>query len=417
MDCRLRITKPFVYLQPPTHKTLLRGALLGLLFLGISAAEGQTYKVIYSFKGGSDGSAPYNPLVKIGSSLYGTTSQGGASNYGTVFKVSVDGTESILHSFSGSDGQNPESGLIKDSSRNLYGTTNTGGSVTCSIGLEFNGCGTIFQVTAAGDFTSLVSFAGTNGANPSGPLTLKNGTFYGVTGAGGQNANCPASDYEEGCGTVFAVSGTDWSESVLYNFGGGTDGFAPEGPVAFASGKLFGTTTSGNGSPCVSNVCGTAFELTSKSGNWNEKMLHAFAGKTDGAFPNGGFVRIVSGEVYGTTLKGGANGFGTIFKIDSSGTKTILYSFKGTDGAYPNGALVRDSAGNFYGTTTYGGTSKVGTIFQFDSANNLTVLHNFTGGEDGAYPLGTLLLSGSTLYGTTLAGGPSNMGTVFELSK
>lgn len=408
----------------PTVKSLAIAAMFTAIMLASHSTSAQTYKVLHSFSGGTDGANPlFDQLVLVGGNLYGVTSAGGASNDGTVFKLSLHGQETVVHSFSGADGNSPEGGLIRDSAGNLFGVTQLGGNPTpsCMLPGEPNGCGTVFEISASGQFSVLHSFGGQDGANPVARLTRgANGALYGTTAAGGQSSSCPGQKYQQGCGTVFKMtnSGGTWSESVLFNFAGGSEGFSPIGYITVAGKKLYGTTDSGNGSPCDSNVCGTVYELSFFSGAWTETILHGFEGGSDGAFPEDGLVRDSAGNLYGTTFAGGTNGFGTIFKIDAAGQKTTLFNFTGTDGAYPAAALVRDSSGNLYGTTTEGGSSKVGTVFQFDTTNSLTVLHNFTGGKnDGAYPYGNLLLVSKTLYGTTNSGGAANNGTVFEVSK
>lgn len=405
-------------------KPLAMATMMMAILLASNTAHAQTYKVLHSFTGGADGANPlFDQLVLMGGNLYGVTSAGGASNDGTIFKLRLNGQEAVVHSFSGTDGNSPEGGLIRDSAGNLYGVTQLGGSPTqsCTEPSEPNGCGTVFEISSSGQFSVLHSFGGADGANPVARLTRgSNGALYGTTSAGGQSPSCPGQDYQQGCGTVFEMtnSGGTWSETVLYNFAGGSKSFSPIGYVTVAGKKLYGTTDSGNGSPCDTNVCGTVYELASLGGTWTETILHAFDGGSDGAFPEGGLVRDSVGNLYGTTYDGGTNGFGTIFKIDSAGQKTTLYNFTGTDGAYPASALTRDSSGNLYGTTTEGGSSKVGTVFQLDTSNTLTVLHNFAGGKnDGAYPYGNLLLVGNNLYGTTNTGGTSNDGTVFEVTK
>jgi uncharacterized repeat protein (TIGR03803 family) len=397
--------------------SLAWAAVLMAAAFATKSAEAQTYKVLYIFTGGADGGGPTNQLVRIGANLYGATGIGGASGDGVVFKLAANGQETVLHSFSGPDGNGP-AGLVSDPSGNLYGSTQIGGTATCTGIIESNGCGVIFEITAAGEFSVLYSFAGAGGANPAGKLFRDTkGNFYGATYGGGTSPSCPGNVYQQGCGTIFklTLSGAAWNETVLYNFAGGTDSFSPNGSLIASAGKLFGTTDSGNGLPC-NPVCGTVFALTPGKNGWTETILHAFTGGSDGALPEAGLVRDAQGNLYGTTYYGGASGYGAIFKIDPQGNKTTLYSFDGTHGAYPTADLVRDSSGNFFGTATEGGSSKVGTVFKLDPANKLTVLHNFTGGaSDGAYPYGTLLLAGGILYGTTVGGGPQNWGTVFQI--
>jgi len=397
-------------------KSLPWAAVLMAAAFITNSADAQAYKVLHMFTG-ADGGGPSNQLVRIGTNLYGTAGTGGASGDGVVFKLAANGKETVVHSFSGPDGRYP-GGLVRDVAGNLYGVTQIGGTATCTGVIEYYGCGVIFKIAASGEFSVLYSFTGAGGAFPAGKLLPgAKGNFYGATYGGGHNPGCSGSTYQQGCGTIFELvpSGATWNETVLYNFGAGTDGFSPNGSLVFSSGKLFGTTSSGNSSPC-GLVCGTVFALTLGNNGWTETTFHAFAGASDGAIPDSGLIRDPQGNLYGTTSLGGTLGYGTIFKDDAQGKKTTLYSFKGTDGAYPAASLVRDSSGNLFGTATYGGSSKVGTVFELDSTNHLTVLHNFKGGgSDGAYPYGTLLVAGGILYGTTVAGGPQGWGTVFEI--
>jgi uncharacterized repeat protein (TIGR03803 family) len=401
-------------------KALGCGIVLLALCVFATSANAQSYKVIYSFTGGADGGGPlFSPLVRVSGNLYGTTGLGGSSNNGTLFKVTPQGQETVLHSFTGSDGRGP-SGLTRDSSGNFFGVTGTGGPAgACNNPFEPNGCGVVFEFTTAGKLRVLFAFSGASGMNPGGKLTFDSkGNLFGVTAGGGSNPSCTGDRYQTGCGTVFELTpaGTKWNETVLYSFGGGSDGFDPSG-VTLYKGKLFGNTSAGNGLPCDSGVCGTVFELTPSQTGWMETILHSFSGGGDGAIVEDGLRSDADGNFYGTTYFGGDSGFGTVFKIDASGQKTTLYSFKGTDGAYPAAGVVRDKDGNLFGTTTQGGSSKVGTVFELDTSNHFTVLHSFTGGNDGAYPYSALLLSGKFLYGTTVAGGPSNWGTVFKVEK
>jgi uncharacterized repeat protein (TIGR03803 family) len=400
-----------------TARSLACIAILLAVVLATKSVEAQTYKVLYIFTGGADGVGPGDQLVRIGTNLYGTAGGAGASANGVVFKLAANGTKTVVHTFSGPDGSGP-GGLVRDAAGNLYGITQTGGTATCTGVIAYNGCGVIFEITAAGDFSVLHTFAGPDGAFPAGKLLPgARDNFYGATYGGGHNASCPGESYQQGCGTIFelVLSGVTWNESVLYNFAGGIDSFSPNGSLIFSLGKLLGTTSSGNSSSC-NPVCGTVFELTSGKNGWTETIPHAFTGGSDGATPEAGLVRDAQGNLYGTTYWGGSFGYGTIFRIDLQGQKTTLHSFKGTDGAYPTARMVRDSSGNLFGTATFGGSAKVGTVFKLDSANHLTVLHNFSGGaSDGAYPYGTLLLAGNNLYGTTVNGGPQGSGTVFAI--
>jgi len=180
----------------------------------------------------------------------------------------------------------------------------------------------------------------------------------------------------------------------------GKDGGLPTAVlIRDSAGNLYGTTSSGGESGL-----GVVFKLDAAN---TETVLHAFAGP-DGAIPHGRLVQDGSGNLYGTTSSGGGSGLGTVFKIDTSGTESVVYSFAGSpDGAKPYAGLVIDNSGNLYGTTEDGGSSGFGTIFKIDTGGTETVLHSFAGGSsDGADPkAGVILDATGNLYGTTFRGG------------
>jgi uncharacterized repeat protein (TIGR03803 family) len=303
-----------------------------------------TETVLYSFNPGN-GTDGYDSLAGLvmdkKGNLYGTTYYGGASAVGTVFEVSPNGTETVLHTFSGSDGAYPTAGLVMDKKGNLYGTASAGGV----------GYGVVFEFSASGTFTILHSFNYSDGAYPHGGLVMDiKGNLYGTTYGGGAN----------GYGTVFKVSAG--TETVLYSFNpaNGTDGAVPyAGLVLDKTGNLYGTTYSGG-----AHGYGTAFKF---SAGGTETVLHSFAGGSDGYNPIGGLVLGKKGNLYGTTYGGGANGFGTVFKVSAVGTESLFYSFNpgnGTDGALPYAGLIVDKKGNLYGTTTVGGSKGGGVVFK-----------------------------------------------------
>lgn len=394
---------------------------LGLFLLTAPRSYAQVYKTLHSFTGGVDGGSPlYVKLLRDAKgNLVGTTQLGGAYGFGTVFRIDPRGNETVLYSFSGGfDGAYPQAGLVADPAGNLYGTTTLGGA-PCFEGQ--GGCGVVFELTASGEYILLHSFLGVIGGGDGGfpaasLLRDAHGNLFGTTAGGGINtASC-----QEGSGTAFEMAFLNggWKEILLYTFPcTDADGMFPYSPlISSRSGTLYGTSTGGGtcGGADIGR-CGTVFQLARGGANWTHTTIHDFAGGSDGAALQDGLVRDSAANLYGTTQLGGDFGFGTIFRIDPSGNKTVLHSFTGPAGAYPVGGLVRDRAGNLYGTTRQGGTSKVGTLFKFEPAGTLTVLHNFAGGTDGAYPAGTLLRAGGALFGTTTAGGPQNMGIVFKL--
>ena len=405
-----------------------------LLVTSTWAATNWKEKVLYGFcsqPNCTDGYFPYAGLIfDAAGNLYGTTDWGGIYGYGTVFELTPTAgggwTERVLHSFNvgNTDGCLPQqAGLIFDAAGNLYGTT-----VECGT----NGGGTVFELMPAGGGnwteTLLYSF-GTNGQNdgigPEGGLILDAaGNLYGTTVTGG-TYQCG----DQGCGTVFELTparGGGWTETVLHNFGNGTDGYWPyAGLILDAAGNLYSTTRAGG---TYGN--GTVFKLSPNgSRGWTETVLHSFGAGTDGEQLYTGLIFDAAGNLYGTTSGGGTYGNGTVFELTPAGTETLLHSFNGTDGWLPSAGLIFDAAGNLYGTTTYGGTDGSGTAFKLSPGEGgwmETVLHNFNpNGTDGANPLGGLIFDAAgNLYGTTFAGGmysscpygTNYCGTVFELT-
>jgi uncharacterized repeat protein (TIGR03803 family) len=398
-----------LFLSP--HR-ILSSLLLTTILAVAPLAAAQHFTDVYQFKSGPGGSSPYaNVILDSNGNLYGTTTLDGAYAYGTVYEVSASGKETVLYSFSGTggDGANPIAPLVRDAAGNLYGTTTYGGVFggRCSDGV---GCGTVFKITPAGKEIVLHQFTdtGVDARLPWQGLVLDSaGNLYGTAAFGGMY----------GGGIIFKITPTG-KEVVLHSFnpnsGGGGDGFAPYGGslLGDSAGNLYGTTEGGG-----AFGAGAVFKLDSKG---NETVLYSFTFTGgDGMEPTGTLTRDKDGNLYGATFYGGAFGFGTIFKLDSAGTETILHSFAATagDGASPGGGLLRDGAGNLYGTTNSGGASFMGTIFKLDPGGNETILHTFSG-ADGSFPeLGMIADSKGNLYGTAQYGGPYGGGAVFKLSK
>jgi len=335
--------------------------------------------VLYSFCSASncaDGANPAAGLIQdVSGSFYGTTLFGGASGSGTVFKLDSAGNETVLYSFCSvsncTDGASPSAGLIQDVAGNLYGVTQGGGA---------SADGTVFKVDTAGNETVLYSFCSVSncrdGANPAaGLIQDAAGNFYGTTEFGGANNNTDC--YYLGCGTVFKLD-TAGNETVLYSFCSVSkcrDGVWPVASlIQDAAGNLYGTTWlggAGNSQSCYGGGCGTAFKLDSTG---NETTLYAFCSVsncTDGLWPVAGLIQDAAGNLYGTTQYGGTTGGGTVFKVDTAGNETVLYSFcvasACADGVWPLAGLVQDAAGNLYGTTDEGGAKDSGVVFQLQS--------------------------------------------------
>lgn len=379
--------------------------------------EAQTYRVIHSFTGGKDGIEPEAGLLLASDgNILGTTYRGGgSSDTGTVFKIDHTGKETVL-AFTGCcglypEGGGPESALVRDAAGNLYGTTSYGGTGGGSNCGNF-GCGTIFKLDTSGKEIVLHSFVGTDGHGPRGGLIRDGaGNLYGTALYGGDLSRCGGL----GCGTIFKLDAAG-TFTVLYAFEGGLDGAQPIGSLARDSqGNLYGATYEGGSFDCEGPGCGTLFKVDTRG---SETVLHAFlSAEPYGIVPFGGLIRDSAGNLYGTTSAGGAFAEnGTVFKLDSSGVLTVLYNFMGgTDGSGPAAPLIRDAVGNLYGTTELGGDPSCkllgtqlgcGAVVKLDPAGHETVLYTFKGGKDGGFPDAGLVMDATgNLYGTTSLGG------------
>jgi uncharacterized repeat protein (TIGR03803 family) len=317
---------------------------------------------LHDFAGGAkDGATPQEGLIGDASgNLYGTTYGGGTHRFGTVFKLDATGNESVLHHFAGgAGGMFPNGRLLRDAVGNLYGTTASGGDLACPDSFDGNGCGTVFKLNPNAAFTTLRAFAGgtTGGAFPNAGLILDaDGNLYGSTTAGG-NRPCPINVNGWGCGTVFKLDAKG-TESVLHHFTGEEpEGTAPQGTlIADGAGNLYGTTAFGGylgcGALSSTEGCGTVFKLNAGG---TLTTLFVFGHRTDLKDPLPGLIRDSVGNLYGTTVRGGAHGFGAMFRLNPGGGATSLYSFTGSaQGIRPN-LDVLDSVGNFYGAAYAGG--------------------------------------------------------------
>jgi uncharacterized repeat protein (TIGR03803 family) len=372
------------------------GTIVVLVLMALTA-QAQTYHILHTFTGGSDGGYAYTGLIRGATgSLYGTTCGTCGQGFGTVYRLDKDG-KVILYNFTGGeDGESP-GGLTQDAAGNFYGITWAGGAY---------GVGTVFKLDTTGTLTVLHSFAGSDGSTLSGTAFLiwdTTGNLYGTTTLGGAY----------NLGTVFVLDPVTTHFRVLHSFAGGVDGASPwAGLVRDSSGNLYGTTAGGGDYNCSSDGCGVVFKL-SRSGE--ETILHTFTG-ADGGHPYSTLIRDRSGNLYGSTLYGGTHSAGVLFKLDAGGTLTVLHSFTGADGSGP-GSLTMDRSGNFYGTTEWGGAYNSGTVFKLDPAGTETVLHHFHSGADGSGPSSASLVRDAqgNLYGTTGWGGTSGIGVIFAL--
>jgi uncharacterized repeat protein (TIGR03803 family) len=398
---------------------------VGLMLTGTFAAA-QTENVLYTFNpNGLDGSYPIAGLTwDAAGNLYGTTFDGGKYLGGTVFQLSSKSgggwTETLLHTFG--PGQQPWGPLTVDSAGNLYGTTTGGGSF---------GKGIVFEISpvSGGGWTykRLHAFGnGKDGQIPYGGLVFDRvGNLYGTTGGGGAF----------GDGTVFELTpGTGfWTEKILHHFHhNGADGYFPVAGLTFdASGNLYGAAAlGGTNAGSSGDGAGMIFKLTPSAGGWTYKAIHEF-NITNGEDPQSALIVDAAGNLYGTTLIGGAYQSGTAFELSPTGAaggwvETVLHSFNDStinvDGYNPYGTLTRDSSGNLYGTTYVGGFG-YGVVFELTPAASgwtETILYSFFPGYpkyDGIRPYAGVIFDGSgNLYGATSSGGPSGSGTIFELA-
>ncbi|MGO9517374.1 MAG: choice-of-anchor tandem repeat GloVer-containing protein [Candidatus Korobacteraceae bacterium] len=352
----------------------------GVVFKLSHKGPGWILTPLHTFEGGSDGNSPQGRVVLArDGTLYGTTTIGGGSGClsfgcGTVFHLTPPASapksvvapwnETIIHSFDGTDGFEPEGDLTFDQAGNIYGTTEQGGSSACDDNGVY-GCGVVYKLIATrdGGWDQTLLFAAQGGSAGSEPM---DGVVFDPSGNlyGALEANGPFN-----WGLIFQLSpsGPGWKEQPAYIFSGGSNGGVPEaGLIADASGNLYGTTRFGGGI----NPCGTVFELTPSGPGWSINTLYTFLGQPDGCGPQAKLVMDATGSLYGTTMFGGqgfGGGAGTVFKLTPANggwTYTSLHDFVGTDGAYPTSSLVFDVNGNLYGTTTQGGASNAGVVFE-----------------------------------------------------
>lgn len=330
-----------------------------------------TLNLLYSFTGGADGGQPKGNLLLNAdhTKIYGTAALGGLG-FGVVFALThgKSWTETVLHSFvqGSNDGTYPSSGVISDSKGRLYGTTPQGGAFQYGAVFRLTPqSGGLWKESILYNFRAVLGTA--NALIPYAGLTLdSSGGLYGTSSFGGS----------AGLGTVFklappSVVGRGWTPSVLYSFTGVGDGGSPQAGLIFdSSGALYGATPSGGVGQCG---CGVVFQLTPPSGGsgaWTQSTLYTFQGGNDGVSPLANLIFDRAGALYGTTSGGGDSNNGTVFKLSppstqgGAWTESILHTFEGgSDGAYPVTPLVPLGT-SFYGTSFLGGAPTNGTVFQ-----------------------------------------------------
>jgi uncharacterized repeat protein (TIGR03803 family) len=392
----------FIKARFRAHPICLRLLLLPILFGGAvsihAAGTNLTIQVLTEFHLYPD-PGPRKPLGRLvqgtNGDFYGTTSEGGTSEDGTVFKITSGGNVTTLFSFGGTNGANPVyGGLMRASDGSFYGNTYVGG---------LSEAGTIFKITHDGVFSNLFSFRNTNGSFPNGWLAqAADGNFYGTTVGGGTN----------NLGTIYRMTPGGALSSVF--FFNGTNGANPyAGLAGGGDGNFYGTTLNGG-----SNDLGTVFKIST---NGAFKLLISFTG-TNGSYPGSAPRAALAlgsdGQLHGTTEYGGPADAGTVFRVTTNGDFSSLFSFDGTNGADPEAALVEAPDAKFYGTTYTGSTNSIttnGTIFRITSGGvfETVAVFDYTNGPG---PVGSLALaSDGNFYGTTVYGGYDGVGVVFRL--
>lgn len=377
------------------------------VLLAALAVSAQTFTSLVDFNG-TDGLYPIGYLAQgTDGNFYGVTSGGGASGYGTIFRLTPAGELTTIYNFCAqpncADGTYPEGGLLLTSGGVFYGTTAYGGDTSC---IAPYGCGTIFKITQRGVLTTVHTFESTDGAVPWAGLAEVGGVFYGTTLNGGE---VPCSTFTRGCGTVFKMN-PGGALTTLFTFDYDDGAISIASLVQASNGDFYGSTNRGGNSGCFAlGSCGTVFKIT-PSGSLT--TLKSFG---DGGAPNGPMVQATDGNLYGTTYDG------AIFKLSPGGRLAMFHQFIGGEqgGVIPEG-IMQATDGNLYGPTFYGGSNDYGSLYQLTLSGSLTDLHDFDS-TDGFGAQGALLQSTSGIfYGAASYGGnevcSSGCGTLFSLS-
>ena len=370
-------------------------------------SDGSNYSVIYNFSGGNDGAQPRGTLIEISNRLYGSTSNAGEAGGGVIYAVNKDGSDfAVLHAFGGgsADGSDTWSGLAAGSDGVLYGTTRAGGSAGQGIVFKLNPNGAGYEI--------LHHFGGAgDGQQPwAGLLEGADGKLYGTARNGGAHNN----------GTVFRLNKNGSNYESLRHFNGAIEeGYRPEGTlIRSTDGAIYGTTRLGG-----RNNIGSIYKLQPDGSAF--ATLHDFSGAGgDGIGTTSRLLAASDGYLYGTTVEGGAFGYGAIFKARPDGTDyQLLHSFQfdTDDGINPYEGLSEDADGTLFGATRFGGGgADLGAIFKLNkNGSSYEVIHRFTGGAGtGSLPAaGVIVGSDGKLYGRTLEGGTDDGATVFRLNR
>jgi uncharacterized repeat protein (TIGR03803 family) len=373
-----------------------------------------TLTVLHDFAGapgdGADPSGP--PLLGIDGSYFGLTTGGGAFDKGAIYRRSPDGNVSVVYSFAGgADGGLPSGAMALDAQGNLYGTAATGGDPDCGVA---NGCGVVFKLSPDGTQTVLHAFSGVEGASPQNGVILDgHGNLYG-TAQGGGDMSCD--DSIPGCGVAFKLA-LDGTYTVLHAFTvspAGSSAAYPSALLRDSAGNLYGTVTWGVG---PSGNSDGIFKLE-PDGSYSIPFTFADYA-TQGRNPLGGLVKDPAGNLYGVTFNGGAHNQGVVYRLTPSGRYTVLHAFTGdSDGRNPQFALFRSLAtGLLYGTAFEGGSLGCGTVYVLNPnvRNRFKTLYNF-GCTGTAFPVFALIQGrqGRELIGASFLG-TENSGSLYSL--
>ena len=411
--------------------------LMAVATLGVYRVAGaQALDVVHAFHGHTEDAVfPVAGVIKgTDGNFYGTTSGGGTSGWGTLFRMTPSGVVTVLYSFRGGfDGGTPLTELVQSTDGFFYGTTSTS-SPFCCVGTTFiasasgavstmfsntslvgsptlgtdghiyetsiqSGLCVMFGYGASGHF-GLLPLPGCVAGTMGSLVQATDGKFYGTASRGGA--------FDKGA--VFSYTPVPAGVTiVLHEFAGGAEGANPQSLIQAADGNFYGTTESGG----AFNQ-GTVFMMTAAGA---VTVLHGFAGGAEGRTPSR-LIQATDGNFYGTAA-GGAFNQGVVFRMAPDGSVTVLHTFAGgeTDGSQPQSRLYQAADGTFYGTTKFGGGANLGTVFTMTPSGAITVLHSFGTTDDGARAQAPLLqASDGNFYGTTAGGGVYDMGAIFRMT-
>ncbi|MGC2108912.1 MAG: choice-of-anchor tandem repeat GloVer-containing protein [Candidatus Korobacteraceae bacterium] len=403
----------------PRMESLALMVIFLVAAISATPAQAQTFTILHNFTGGQDGESPGTGLsMDRAGNLYGTA-DGTADHDGLVFKMTNRGGNWLLtplYNFSGEfDGVGPNTTPTIASNGILYGTTANGGS---------NDLGSVYRlrppatpprsVESPWTHTLLYSFGyERDGFGPTGELTLDQaGNIYGTTefnGAGGNGMT-----YE------LTLSDGEWTENVLFSPTGYQGAGQIDGGVIFDNaGNLYGVMENGG-----QYSMGGVYELSPSSSGWSAQFIYSFADYGTGVAPVGGLIMDALGNIYGSTVTGGSGNGGIVFELspsDGGWTFTLLANLTGPRGSGPTERLAMDAAGNVYGTTVKGGAHQFGSVFKLTPSGGgwtFTTLHDFTGtGFDGAFVYGGPLVdANNNVYGTASVAGENDKGIVWEIT-